>query len=239
MLAMPAWFDVAACRGAGPSRFFVESGLGVDSTGSEAKAVCAGCPAVARCLDRALTNHEQSGIWGGTGEAERRSLYAPQRSRPHQDPEVQPGCSCGWCVAVRDVLDALDGVRAVAPNHNRHGATHGLRSTQAKGCRCPPCVASASSLGQALTRSGVNTATFWTENVDPWLLDDEQAHQFAVAGGEVLVGAAAGLLALAGVPSDVAIEAFLGTWYVTRDSGSLRPWAESLTVDGAPEMLAA
>lgn len=49
-----------------------------DTTVSEAKAVCATCPALEACLASGL--HEQYGIWGGTTEEERRALRKQLRS---------------------------------------------------------------------------------------------------------------------------------------------------------------
>lgn len=40
----------------------------------EAKRVCAGCPARAACLQRALDNDERFGVWGGLSERERRRI---------------------------------------------------------------------------------------------------------------------------------------------------------------------
>ncbi|MFC8247585.1 WhiB family transcriptional regulator [Streptomyces chartreusis] len=39
----------------------------------EAKAVCRRCPLIESCLERAL-EHNESGVWGGLSEKERRAL---------------------------------------------------------------------------------------------------------------------------------------------------------------------
>jgi WhiB family redox-sensing transcriptional regulator len=39
-----------------------------------AKAICSVCPVSEVCLEYALETNQRSGIWGGTTEAERRSL---------------------------------------------------------------------------------------------------------------------------------------------------------------------
>jgi WhiB family redox-sensing transcriptional regulator len=39
-----------------------------------AKKICASCAVVDLCLDHALRNRENHGIWGGLNEAERRAL---------------------------------------------------------------------------------------------------------------------------------------------------------------------
>jgi len=38
------------------------------------KAICAGCPVRAECLDYALTTRQTFGIWGGTSERQRREM---------------------------------------------------------------------------------------------------------------------------------------------------------------------
>jgi WhiB family redox-sensing transcriptional regulator len=39
-----------------------------------AKAVCQSCPSLEPCLEFALATNQDSGIWGGTSEEERRKL---------------------------------------------------------------------------------------------------------------------------------------------------------------------
>ena len=63
------------CRGADPARFFPSDGFGVEA----AQQVCAECPVRAECLDYALTNHFEFGIWGGASERERRRIQHRQR----------------------------------------------------------------------------------------------------------------------------------------------------------------
>lgn len=47
----------------------------------EAKKVCAGCPVRARCLEWATETGQDSGVWGGLSEQERRLLRRPSRLR--------------------------------------------------------------------------------------------------------------------------------------------------------------
>jgi WhiB family redox-sensing transcriptional regulator len=69
------WRDVAACRDTSPDLFFP-----VGTTGpaleqiEQAKAVCRQCPVSAPCLEFALVTNQDSGVWGGTSEEERRKL---------------------------------------------------------------------------------------------------------------------------------------------------------------------
>jgi WhiB family redox-sensing transcriptional regulator len=64
------WINRAACTGIDPELFFPSRGESADP----ARAVCAGCPVRAECLDHALANVEMFGVWGGTSERERRAI---------------------------------------------------------------------------------------------------------------------------------------------------------------------
>lgn len=69
------WRDNAACRDTDPDLFFPigTTGPAVDQIDS-AKAVCVECDAQTACLAFALATNQESGIWGGTSEEERRRL---------------------------------------------------------------------------------------------------------------------------------------------------------------------
>ena len=69
------WRDDAACRDTDPDLFFPvgTTGPAIEQIES-AKAVCDACAAQAACLEFALTTNQESGIWGGTSEEERRKL---------------------------------------------------------------------------------------------------------------------------------------------------------------------
>lgn len=69
------WQDDAACRDTDPDLFFPvgTTGLAVDQIAS-AKAVCTTCPVRRECLEFALFTNQDSGVWGGTSEDERRKL---------------------------------------------------------------------------------------------------------------------------------------------------------------------
>ena len=70
-----SWRKSASCRDTSPELFFP-----IGTTGDavvqidEAKQVCFQCPAQVRCLEFALVNNQDSGIWGGASEEERRHL---------------------------------------------------------------------------------------------------------------------------------------------------------------------
>lgn len=69
------WRDRAACRDTDPELFFPISEIGPGARqAARAKAVCAGCPVRQRCLDFALDNGLDHGVFGGTTERERREL---------------------------------------------------------------------------------------------------------------------------------------------------------------------
>jgi WhiB family redox-sensing transcriptional regulator len=70
-----AWMLEARCRGASPTEFFPSDGLGVES----AQLVCALCPVRAQCLEYALVNHIEHGVWGGASERERRRILRRRR----------------------------------------------------------------------------------------------------------------------------------------------------------------
>ncbi len=69
------WRSEALCRDTDPELFFP-----IGTTGAallqieQARSVCRQCPVQAECLDFALTTNQDSGIWGGTSEEERRGL---------------------------------------------------------------------------------------------------------------------------------------------------------------------
>lgn len=69
------WRSYAACRDTDPDLFFPvgTTGPALDQI-AEAKRVCQACDAQSDCLEFALATNQDSGIWGGTSEEERRKL---------------------------------------------------------------------------------------------------------------------------------------------------------------------
>lgn len=69
------WRRDAICRDTDPDLFFP-----VGTTGNalvqidRAREVCAQCPVSIDCLEFALETNQDSGIWGGTSEEERRKI---------------------------------------------------------------------------------------------------------------------------------------------------------------------
>ncbi|NCY16693.1 MAG: WhiB family transcriptional regulator [Actinobacteria bacterium] len=65
-----AWMEDGICRNHKPDTFFPSDGVGVEV----AKRICATCPVVDTCLEYALENHIDHGVWGGTSERQRRRI---------------------------------------------------------------------------------------------------------------------------------------------------------------------
>jgi len=76
------WRRVAACRDTDPDLFFPvgTTGPAIEQI-STAKAVCSQCEAQVDCLDFAIATNQDSGIWGGTSEEERRLLRKQRAAR--------------------------------------------------------------------------------------------------------------------------------------------------------------
>lgn len=74
----PDWQTRAACHApeVDPDWFFPRVG----DPATAAYAVCEQCPVRVDCLEYAIANNEQHGIWGGTNHKERRRI-ARRRAR--------------------------------------------------------------------------------------------------------------------------------------------------------------
>jgi WhiB family transcriptional regulator, redox-sensing transcriptional regulator len=69
------WMQLGNCRDRPPAMFFPSDGVGVD----RARRICADCPVKGRCLEYALANRIDHGVWGGTSERERRRILKRRR----------------------------------------------------------------------------------------------------------------------------------------------------------------
>lgn len=69
------WMLDAKCRELPPDVFFPSDGVGVDA----ARRICEDCPAKSPCLEYALANHIEHGVWGGASERERRRIARKRR----------------------------------------------------------------------------------------------------------------------------------------------------------------
>ena len=95
-LANDDWRDVAACQDTDPDLFFPVGTTGPAIEQIEnAKSVCDACAAKEPCLEFALVTNQDSGVWGGTSEDERRKLrrawVAKQRKSRKQLQFLQVG----------------------------------------------------------------------------------------------------------------------------------------------------
>jgi WhiB family redox-sensing transcriptional regulator len=69
------WRAQSACRDTDPDLFFPvgTTGLALEQI-EAAKRVCRSCDVQGACLEFALATNQESGVWGGTSEEERRKL---------------------------------------------------------------------------------------------------------------------------------------------------------------------
>lgn len=109
------WRRQAACIATGPATFYPErDGNDVVADIVRAKVICASCPVQADCLQHALDQLEQYGIWGGMTWEERRSLRRKRRRGERAAAGPMP----------RRIVDA--------PVHNYSTYCN-------RGCRCEVC----------------------------------------------------------------------------------------------------
>jgi WhiB family transcriptional regulator, redox-sensing transcriptional regulator len=69
------WMARGKCRELPPAVFFPSDGLGVQV----AQRICAECPVAETCLEYALANRIDHGVWGGRSERERRRILRRRR----------------------------------------------------------------------------------------------------------------------------------------------------------------
>lgn len=70
-----AWMSDGNCRLHPPATFFPSDGVGVD----KARKICRDCPVMTRCLEYALEERIDHGVWGGCSERERRRILKTRR----------------------------------------------------------------------------------------------------------------------------------------------------------------
>ena len=90
------------CQEVAPDLFFPSDGMGV----LVAQKICAECPVSKACLEYALENHIDHGVWGGCSERERRRILRRRRilagrhrsAEPNRRPErpVPPRTPADW-----------------------------------------------------------------------------------------------------------------------------------------------
>lgn len=78
------WMADGNCRLHPPATFFPSDGAGVD----RARKICKNCPVVGTCLEFALEERIDHGVWGGCSERERRRILKRRRSESTADVSV-------------------------------------------------------------------------------------------------------------------------------------------------------
>lgn len=75
-----AWQDGAACTDQPPELFFPENRTITEARllVERARVVCADCAVRRDCLEFALRNHENFGVWGGMTPQERKAIRKQQ-----------------------------------------------------------------------------------------------------------------------------------------------------------------
>jgi len=96
-----SWMSEGDCASQPPEFFFPSDGVGVEL----AKKVCANCAVKEQCLEYALRNRIDHGVWGGASERQRRRLIKQRRASrriksvtsrsrdeiaPSETPQAQP-----------------------------------------------------------------------------------------------------------------------------------------------------
>ena len=81
------WMREGHCRTTPPATFFPSDGVGVDV----ARRICAACPVKAECLEYALENRIEHGVWGGCSERERRRILRRRRQERRGWPRSSAG----------------------------------------------------------------------------------------------------------------------------------------------------
>jgi WhiB family transcriptional regulator, redox-sensing transcriptional regulator len=69
------WTALGKCKDMDPAIFFPSDGMGVQA----AQRICADCPVKVTCLEYALADRVDHGVWGGTSERERRRILRQRR----------------------------------------------------------------------------------------------------------------------------------------------------------------
>lgn len=77
------WMAQGNCVDKTPATFFPSDGKGVDA----ARRICAECVVKEECLDYALANKIDHGVWGGTSERERRRIFKALKISENSHPE--------------------------------------------------------------------------------------------------------------------------------------------------------
>ena len=69
------WMQNGTCNEKSADTFFPGDGVGVE----KAKKICQACPVKDTCLEYALKNRVDHGVWGGTSERQRRRILRARK----------------------------------------------------------------------------------------------------------------------------------------------------------------
>lgn len=97
-----SWLTEAACVGEDPEPFF-------HADPSTALGVCRDCPSTGSCLEYALANRLNYGVWGATTPAQRETIAKERGIRWEPEPPAQQECAgrCGrWARPARSRCSA-------------------------------------------------------------------------------------------------------------------------------------
>ena len=76
------WMSHGNCAHRDPSMFFPSDGVGVEI----ARKACEGCPVKTQCLEYAIAERIDHGVWGGCSERERRRIIRSRQTKPADQP---------------------------------------------------------------------------------------------------------------------------------------------------------
>lgn len=77
-----SWMSHGNCAHRDPAMFFPSDGVGVEI----ARRACEGCPVKVQCLEYAISERIDHGVWGGCSERERRRIIRSRQTKPAEQP---------------------------------------------------------------------------------------------------------------------------------------------------------
>lgn len=82
-----SWMSHGNCAHRDPSMFFPSDGVGVEI----ARRACDGCPVKVQCLEYAIAERIDHGVWGGCSERERRRIIRSRQAAARSGTPVAVG----------------------------------------------------------------------------------------------------------------------------------------------------
>lgn len=77
-----SWMTHGNCAHKDPAIFFPSDGVGVEI----ARRACEGCPVIEQCLEYAISERIDHGVWGGCSERERRRIIRARAGKGAAQP---------------------------------------------------------------------------------------------------------------------------------------------------------